>query len=61
MHYHPKRLRQNPTDVNETFKNFNLLGMRFGPNRVAPPMTVLGVTRLAVPGLLFEIEATAAA
>ena len=49
------------TDVDEALKNFDLMGMRFGPHRVAPPMTLLGVTRLAIPGLLFEIEATAAA
>ena len=48
------------TDVDEALKNFDLLGMRFGPHDVAPPMTLLGVTRLAVPGLMFEIEATAA-
>ena len=41
-------------------KNFDLMGMRFGPHNVAPPMTLLGVTRLAIPGLLFEIEAVAA-
>lgn len=49
------------TDVDEALKNFDLMGMRFGPHRVAPPMTLLGVTRLALPGLLFEVEATAAA
>jgi len=49
------------TDVDEALKNFDLLGMRFGPLQCAPPMTLLGVTRLAIPGLLFEIEATAAA
>lgn len=49
------------TDVDEALKNFDLLGMRFGPVQCAPPMTLLGVTRLAIPGLLFEIEATAAA
>ncbi|NOR31720.1 MAG: RidA family protein [Sulfitobacter sp.] len=48
------------TDVDEALKNFDLLGMRFGPIKCAPPMTLLGVTRLAIPGLLFEIEATAA-
>ena len=48
------------TDVDEALKNFDLLGMRFGPLQCAPPMTLLGVTRLAIPGLLFEIEATAA-
>jgi enamine deaminase RidA (YjgF/YER057c/UK114 family) len=49
------------TDVDEALKNFDLLGMRFGPIECAPPMTLLGVTRLAIPSLLFEIEATAAA
>ncbi|CAM4304125.1 RidA family protein [Palleronia rufa] len=49
------------TDVDEALKNFDLMGMRFGPHQVAPPMTLLGVTRLALSGLLFEIEATAAA
>jgi enamine deaminase RidA (YjgF/YER057c/UK114 family) len=49
------------TDVDEALKNFDLMGMRFGPVQCAPPMTLLGVTRLAIPGLLFEIEATAAA
>jgi enamine deaminase RidA (YjgF/YER057c/UK114 family) len=47
------------TDMDEALKNFDLLGMRFGPIQCAPPMTLLGVTRLAVPGLMFEIEATA--
>ncbi|MCZ4256974.1 RidA family protein [Sulfitobacter sp. G21635-S1] len=49
------------TDVDEALKNFDLMGMRFGSYDVAPPMTLLGVTRLAIPGLLFEIEAIAAA
>lgn len=55
------RLGVYATDVDEALKNFDLMGMRFGPHQVAPPMTLLGVTRLAIPGLLFEIEATAAA
>ncbi len=49
------------TDVEEALKNFDLLGMRFGPIQCAPPMTLLGVAQLAIPGLQFEIEATAAA
>ena len=55
------RLSVYATDVDEALKNFDLLGMRFGAIQSAPPMTLLGVTRLAIPGLLFEIEATAAA
>lgn len=49
------------TDVDEALKNFDLMGMRFGPHQVAPPMTLLEVNRLAIRGLLFEIEASAAA
>ncbi len=49
------------TDVDAALSNFDLLGGRFGPHGAAPPMTLLGVTRLAMPGLLFEIEATAVA
>ncbi len=48
------------TDVDEAMKNFDVLGSRFGPLNAAPPMTLLGVTQLAIPGLMFEIEATAA-
>lgn len=54
------RLGVYATDVDEAMKNFDLLGMRFGPINAAPPMTLLGVKRLALPGLMFEIEATAA-
>ncbi len=49
------------TNVGEALKNFDLMGMRFGPHQVAPPMTLLGVNELAIPGLMFEIEATAMA
>ena len=55
------RLGVYATDVDEALKNFDLFGQRFGPHQVSPPMTLLGVTRLAIPGLMFEIEATAAA
>ncbi len=48
------------TDADEALKNFDLFGMRFAPLQCAPPMTLLGVTRLAIPGLLFEVEAAAA-
>jgi enamine deaminase RidA (YjgF/YER057c/UK114 family) len=55
------RLTIYTTDVDAALRNFDLMGMRFGPANASPPMTLLGVTRLAIPGLLFEIEATAAA
>jgi len=54
------RLGVYATDVDEAMRHFDLLGARFGPLGAAPPMTLLGVSRLAMPGLLFEIEATAA-
>ena len=55
------RLTIYATDVDEALKNFDLLGARFGPVNNAPPMSLVGVTRLALPSLMFEIEATAAA
>lgn len=48
------------TDVDEAMKHFDVLGARFGAINAAPPMTLLGISRLAIPGLMFEIEATAA-
>lgn len=55
------RLNVYTTDIDEAMKHFDLLGARFGPVNAAPPMTLLGVARLAIPPLMFEIEATAAA
>lgn len=49
------------TDVDEAPKNFDLMGMRFSAHRVAPPLTLPGGARDAIPGLLLEIEPTAAA
>ena len=54
------RLNVYTTDVDETMKHFDVLGARFGPVKATPPMTLLGVTRLAIPALMVEIEATAA-
>lgn len=54
------RLSVYVTDMDEAMQNFDVLGTRFGPIGAAPPMSLLGVTRLALPGLMFEIEATAA-
>ncbi len=55
------RLTIYSTDVDESLQNFDVLGSRFGPINAAPSMTLVGVTRLAIPPLMFEIEATAAA
>ena len=54
------RLGVYTTDVEEALKHFDLFGTRFGPAEAAPPMTLLGVSQLAMPTLMFEIEATAA-
>jgi enamine deaminase RidA (YjgF/YER057c/UK114 family) len=53
-------LRIYTVDVDAALQHFDLLGARFGAAGVAPPMTLLGVSRLAIPALLIEIEATAA-
>lgn len=50
------RLNIYTIDVDETVKHFDLLGARLG---VTPAMTLLGVTRLAFPELMIELEATA--
>lgn len=55
------RLSIYATDVDAALANFDLLGQRLGPAGAAPPMTLLGVTRLALAPLMIEIEATAAA
>ena len=55
------RLTIYTTDVDESLKNFDVLGARLGSINAAPPMTLVGVTRLAIPSLMFEVEATAAA
>ncbi len=54
------RLNVYTTDVDDAMANFDVFGSRLGPVGAAPPMTLLGVTRLAIPGLMLEIEATAA-
>ncbi|MFD1882710.1 RidA family protein [Paracoccus pacificus] len=47
------------TDMDEALKHFDLLGARLGSAGVTPPSTLVGVTRLALPSLMIEIEATA--
>lgn len=49
------------TDVDAALRSFDLLGQRFGLAGVRPPMTLLGVNRLAMPGQMVEVEAVAAA
>lgn len=53
------RLNVYSTDVELLFRHYGVLASRLGAARVAPTTTMLGVTRLAIPGQLVELEGTA--
>lgn len=55
------RLNIYTTDVDLLFANYGTLAARLGAAGIAPPGSLLGVTRLAFPELLVELEATAVA
>ncbi|MEU5979458.1 RidA family protein [Streptomyces sp. NPDC047315] len=55
------RLNVYTTDVDLLFPHYGVLVSRLAAAGVAPATTMLGVTRLAVPGQLVELEATAVA
>ncbi|WP_405850680.1 RidA family protein [Streptomyces niveus] len=55
------RLNVYTTDVDLLFQHYGGLAGRLGAARVAPATTMLGVTRLAIPTLLVELEGTAVA
>jgi enamine deaminase RidA (YjgF/YER057c/UK114 family) len=55
------RLNVYTTDVDRLFPHYGVLAARLGAAGVAPATTMLGVTRLAVPGQLIELEGTAVA
>jgi enamine deaminase RidA (YjgF/YER057c/UK114 family) len=55
------RLNVYTTDVDALFPHYGVLAARLGAAGVAPATTMLGVTRLAIPGQMVELEATAAA
>ena len=55
------RLNIYTTDVDLLFQHYGLLASRLGAAEVAPTTTMLGVTRLAIPGQLVELEGTAVA
>ncbi|MGX1954692.1 RidA family protein [Streptomyces anulatus] len=55
------RLNVCTTDVDLLLQHYGALAGRLGAAGVAPASTLLGVTRLAVPGLLVELEGTAVA
>lgn len=58
---HLVRLNVYTTDVDLLFQHYGVLAARLGAARVAPTSTMLGVTRLAIPGQLVELEGTAVA
>jgi enamine deaminase RidA (YjgF/YER057c/UK114 family) len=55
------RLNVYTTDVDLLFQHYGVLAGRLGAAGVAPATTMLGVTRLAIPGQLVELEGTAVA
>lgn len=55
------RLNVYTTDVDRLFEHYGVLASRLGAVRVAPSTTMLGVTRLAIPDLMVELEGTAVA
>ncbi|GAA2205647.1 hypothetical protein GCM10009850_011050 [Nonomuraea monospora] len=55
------RLNVYTTDVELLFQHYGVLAGRLGAAGVAPPTTMLGVTRLAIPTLMVELEGTAIA
>ncbi|KZM77098.1 RidA family protein [Cellulosimicrobium cellulans] len=55
------RLTVCSTDVDLLLRHYSVLGARLAGAGASPASTMLGVTRLAVPGLLVELEATAVA
>ncbi|WP_106539943.1 Rid family hydrolase [Haloactinopolyspora alba] len=55
------RLNVYTTDVDLLVQHYGVLASRLGAARVAPTTTMLGVTRLAIPGQMVELEGTAVA
>ena len=53
------RLNVYTTDVDLLFQHYGVLASRLGAAEVAPTTTMLGVTRLAIPVLMVELEGIA--
>lgn len=53
------RLNVYTTDVDLLFQHYGVLAARLGASGAAPATTMLGITRLAIPGQLVELEGTA--
>lgn len=55
------RLDVYTTDVDALFPHYGILAGRLAAAGVAPTTTMLGVTRLAIPGQMIELDGTAVA
>ncbi len=55
------RLNVYTTDVDLLFQHHGVLAAQLGAAGMAPTTTILGVTRLAIPDLMVELEGTAVA
>jgi len=55
------RLNLYTTDIDAFFEHYGEAAGRMAAAGVAPPGTLLGISRLAFPGLMIELEATAVA
>ncbi|MEU9720157.1 Rid family hydrolase [Streptomyces sp. NPDC047976] len=55
------RLNVYTTDADLLYRHYGVLAARLGAAGVAPASTLLGVTRLAIPSLMVELEGTAVA
>lgn len=53
------RLTCYTTNVSGVMSNYDVITNRLGKHDVRPPLTLVGVTALAIPELLVELEATA--
>ena len=58
---HLVRLTVYTTDVDLLLQHYGVHASRLGAAGAAPPTTMLGVTRLAIPGQMVELEGTAVA
>ena len=54
------RLNYYTTDVDAFLRASDVIGARLAAAKCQPPGTLLGVSKLAFPGLMIEMEATAA-
>lgn len=55
------RLDVHTTDVDELLQHYGVLAGRLGAAQVSPTTTMLGVSRLAIPGQLVELNGVAVA